>query len=146
MRIPGFRESARRLRILVKAAGWLRKRSRPTCRARSSRSHCWSGFALGFPTRSGTRYSPSCETNSAATLSRSLSFMEVLCFDIGSGGIRGARFNEQLGISAHHEVSWDLHRDAQGHATLSVYDIECAFSEVALALTSGGAPAAVSIA
>jgi gluconokinase len=72
--------------------------------------------------------------------------MEVLCFDIGSGGVRGARFTEQLDVSAHHEVSWDLHRDAQGHATLSVYDIECAFSEVALALASGAAPATVSIA
>jgi gluconokinase len=72
--------------------------------------------------------------------------MEVLCFDIGSGGVRGARFNEQLEVSARHDVSWDLHRDAQGHATLSVYDIECAFSEAALALSQGSPPAAISIA
>jgi gluconokinase len=72
--------------------------------------------------------------------------MDVLCFDIGSGGMRGARFNEQLEVMAHHDVDWDLHRDAEGRATLSVYDIEGAFSEVAHALAGGAAPAAVSIA
>jgi gluconokinase len=70
--------------------------------------------------------------------------MDVLCFDIGSGGVRGARFNEQLDVLALHEVPWDLHRDAEGRATLSVYDIECAFGEVARALSTA-APAAVSI-
>jgi gluconokinase len=71
--------------------------------------------------------------------------MDVLCFDIGSGGIRGARFNEQLDVSALHEVSWDLHRDAEGRATLSVYDIECAFYEVAHTLAPRPSPAAVSM-
>ena len=71
--------------------------------------------------------------------------MEVLSFDIGSGGIRGARFDEQLDVSTFHEVSWDLHRDAEGRATLSAYDIECALSEVAHKLAAGPSPAAVSM-
>lgn len=71
--------------------------------------------------------------------------MDVLCFDIGSGGVRGARFNEKLESSALHDVPWNLHRDAEGRATLSAYDIECAFSEVAHALVQGTSPAAVSI-
>src|SRR4030095_15282689 len=71
--------------------------------------------------------------------------MDVLCFDIGSGGVRGARFDEHLSLSSMHNVTWDLHRDAEGRATLSVYDIECAFSEVAGALPSPHRPAAVSI-
>ena len=71
--------------------------------------------------------------------------MDVLCFDIGSGGVRGARFDERLHVGALHDVQWNLHRDAQGRATLSVYDIECAFSEVARKLRQGSAPAAVSI-
>src|SRR5215510_13076486 len=70
--------------------------------------------------------------------------MDVLCFDIGSGGVRGARFDERLQISAMHTASWNLHRDSEGRATLSVYDIECAFSEVSQALTRP-VPAAVSI-
>jgi len=71
--------------------------------------------------------------------------MDVLCFDIGSGGVRGARFDQRLQVSAMHTAAWNLHRDAEGRATLSVYDIECAFSEVAQALTHP-APAAISIA
>ena len=71
--------------------------------------------------------------------------MEVLCFDIGTGGIRGARFNEKLDVLALHDSPWDLHRDAGGQATLSVYDIECAFSEVGRALTGSSSIAAVSI-
>jgi gluconokinase len=70
--------------------------------------------------------------------------MDVLCFDIGTGGVRGARFNERLEVLALHDVSWALHRDAQGRATLSVYDIECAFSEVGRALRDSST-AAVSI-
>lgn len=71
--------------------------------------------------------------------------MDVLCFDIGSGGVRGARFNEQLDLLALHEVPWNLHRDADGRATLSVYDIECSFSEAAGRLSRDSAPAAVSM-
>lgn len=71
--------------------------------------------------------------------------MDVLCFDIGSGGVRGARFNEQLELQALHDVPWNLHRDSEGRATLSVYDIECAFSETASTLARGPVPAAVSI-
>ena len=71
--------------------------------------------------------------------------MDVLCFDIGSGGVRGARFNEDLDVLVLHEAAWSLHRDAEGRATLSVYDIECAFSEVAKRLATGSVPAAVSI-
>src|SRR5262245_1994830 len=71
--------------------------------------------------------------------------MDVLCFDIGSGGVRGARFNEQVDLLALHDVPWSLHRDVEGRATLSVYDIECAFSESAGELCRDSAPAAVSI-
>jgi gluconokinase len=71
--------------------------------------------------------------------------MEVLSFDIGTSGIRGARFNEQLDVSALHDVPWNIQREANGHATLSAYDVECAFAEAARALAAPGAPAAVSI-
>ena len=71
--------------------------------------------------------------------------MDVLCFDIGSGGVRGARFSEQLHVIELHEVPWALHRDTEGRATLSVYDIECAFSEVAQTLCRTSSPAAVAI-
>jgi gluconokinase len=70
--------------------------------------------------------------------------MDVLCFDIGSGGVRGARFNEDLQVSALHTAAWNLHRDTEGRATLSVYDIECAFLEVAQTLAQP-TPVAVSI-
>ncbi|HET9218704.1 MAG TPA: hypothetical protein VFR18_17095, partial [Terriglobia bacterium] len=69
--------------------------------------------------------------------------MDVLCFDVGSGGVRGARFDERLEVLALHDAPWNLHRDAEGRATLSVYDIECALGEVAGGLR-GGAPAAIS--
>src|SRR6185503_10173362 len=71
--------------------------------------------------------------------------MEVLCFDIGSGGIAAARFDEQLEVSAHREVPWDLHRDAQGHATLSADDVESAILKLATDLQGDSSPAAVSI-
>jgi gluconokinase len=71
--------------------------------------------------------------------------MDVLCFDIGTGGVRGARFNEQLEVLELQDAPWNLHRDAEGHATLSVYDIECAFSEVSRALRASSSTAAVSI-
>ena len=71
--------------------------------------------------------------------------MDVLCFDIGTGGVRAARFNERLDVLAQHEAPWDLHQDAEGRATLSVYDIECAFSKVGSKLSAGSPPAAVSI-
>jgi gluconokinase len=71
--------------------------------------------------------------------------MDVLCFDIGSGGVRGARFDERLQVAGMHNVPWDLHRDADGRATLSVYDIECALTEVAATLAGDTRPAAVSI-
>src|SRR5262245_51278932 len=70
--------------------------------------------------------------------------MEVLCFDIGSGGITGARFDEQLHVSSLKEASWEIHRDAHGRATLSAESIEAAFLEVASGL-AGESPAAVCI-
>ena len=70
--------------------------------------------------------------------------MEVLCFDIGSGGIAAARFNEQLEVSAQREVPWDLHRDAQGRATLSADQIEASILQLAKDLRPGTPPAAVS--
>lgn len=72
--------------------------------------------------------------------------MEVLCFDISTGGINAARFDEQLKVSASRESSWDLHRDAQGRATLSAEDIESALLALASELSTGTPPAAVSIA
>ena len=71
--------------------------------------------------------------------------MDVLCFDLGSGGLRGARFNEKLEVLAMKEESWDIHRDAAGRATLSAYDIECAFHNVAGKLTKGSTPEAICI-
>src|SRR5262245_35297450 len=70
---------------------------------------------------------------------------EVLCFDIGSGGVTAARFNEKLEASIVRELSWDLHRDAQGRATLSAYDIESAISNLAAELQGDAKPAAVCI-
>jgi gluconokinase len=72
--------------------------------------------------------------------------MDVLCFDMGSSGVRGARFDERLRVSALHSSPWNLQRDQEGRATLSVYDVECAFLEVAHALAGPTAPAAASIA
>jgi gluconokinase len=72
--------------------------------------------------------------------------MEVLCFDIGSGGITAARFNERLEVSALREVPWDLHRDAQGRATLSADHIEAAMVQLSKDLQGDASPAAVSIA
>ncbi len=72
--------------------------------------------------------------------------MEVLCFDIGSGGITAARFDEQLNVSALREISWDLHRDAQGRATISAEHIESAILELSGHLRGDAAPAAVSFA
>jgi gluconokinase len=71
--------------------------------------------------------------------------MEVLCFDIGSGGIAAARFNEQLEVSAQREVPWDLHRDAQGRATLSADHIEAAILQLSKDIRGDESPAAVSI-
>jgi gluconokinase len=56
--------------------------------------------------------------------------MEVLCFDIGSGGISAARFDERLSVSAAEEIFWQLHRDADGRATLSTDVIETALLEL----------------
>jgi gluconokinase len=75
-----------------------------------------------------------------------MSNREVLCFDIGSGGVAAARFNERLEVSAFKEMSWNLHRDAQGHATLSAYDIDCAVSQLASDVQGATPPAAVCIA
>jgi gluconokinase len=72
--------------------------------------------------------------------------MEVLCFDIASGGITAARFNERLEVSALREVSWDLHRDAQGRATLSADRIESAILQLSKDLQGDAPPAAVSLA
>ena len=71
---------------------------------------------------------------------------EVLCFDIGSGGVAAARFNEKLEASVVREVAWNLQRDAQGHATLSAHDIESAVAQVAGEVQGDAPPAAVCIA
>src|SRR2546430_527716 len=72
--------------------------------------------------------------------------MDVLCFDIGSGGISAARFDEKLNATGVEEVRWDLHRDADGHAILMAQDIEHAFQFLARALQADRSVAAVSIA
>jgi gluconokinase len=72
--------------------------------------------------------------------------MEVLCFDISSGGIAAALFDEQLKASATKEIPWELHRDAQGRATLSADDIEAAILALAKNFEGASPPAAVSIA
>src|SRR5204863_2722910 len=56
-----------------------------------------------------------------------------------------ARFNEQLEVSGHREVPWDLHRDAQGRATLSADNIEAAILQLATDLQGDAPPAAVCI-
>src|SRR5262245_60879888 len=72
--------------------------------------------------------------------------MDVLCFDMGSGGIAGARFDEKLTAPATAEVPWDLHRDAGGRATLSAQVIESTFARVAQQMGRDDPPAAISIA
>jgi gluconokinase len=56
--------------------------------------------------------------------------MEVLCFDIGSGGVAAARFDERLSVSASGEIPWLLHRDADGRVSLSADVIESALLEL----------------
>lgn len=56
--------------------------------------------------------------------------MEVLCFDIGSGGVAAARFDERLSVSASEEIPWQLHRDAEGRVTLSADVMESALLEL----------------
>src|SRR5215510_3917080 len=71
--------------------------------------------------------------------------MDVLCFDIGSGGISAARFDESLTATPPHEVQWNLSRDGDGRATLVAAEIESAFKFLAHSLQAGGPVAAVSI-
>jgi gluconokinase len=71
--------------------------------------------------------------------------MDVLCFDIGSGGARAARFDERLVTAGVSEAAWSLHRDAAGGATLSADEIAGAVEQLARRLGGGGPPAAVCI-
>jgi gluconokinase len=61
---------------------------------------------------------------------------EVLCFDIASGGLSAARFNEHLESSAYDEVAWEMPRTAGG--------IKKAFRYLEHSL-AGTTPAAISI-
>jgi gluconokinase len=61
---------------------------------------------------------------------------EVLCFDISSGGLSAARFNEHLESSAYDEVAWQMPRTAAG--------IKKAFRYLEHSL-AGTTPAAISI-
>lgn len=70
--------------------------------------------------------------------------MEVLCFDIGSGGAKAARFDERLQTAGEEQSSWDFHRDADGRATLSPDMVRSAVEQLAEALQAGPV-AAVSI-
>ena len=72
--------------------------------------------------------------------------MDVLSFDIGSGGITAARIDENLVTRAIAEISWDLRRDASGRATLSVDEIQNAFKRAAAAVHANEPAAALSIA
>jgi gluconokinase len=62
---------------------------------------------------------------------------EVLCFDIGSGGLSAARFDENLEAREYREVPWQL--------PLSAAKLEDAFDELMNALKFGIRPAAISI-
>lgn len=70
--------------------------------------------------------------------------MDVLCFDIGSGGVTAARFDQRLSVSASAEIPWQLHRDAEGRATLSTDVIETALLGLSRRV-QGDATAAVCI-
>jgi gluconokinase len=61
---------------------------------------------------------------------------EVLCYDISSGGLSAARFNEQLENSAYHEVAWEM--------PLSAGSLKQSFQRIEHSI-SGVTPAAISI-
>src|SRR5262245_21090520 len=72
--------------------------------------------------------------------------MDVLCFDIGSGGITGARINERLEVVSLKEATWDLQADSIGRATLSPSVLESAFKSLISSLHGDEPVAAIAIA
>jgi gluconokinase len=62
---------------------------------------------------------------------------EVLCFDIGSGGLSAARFDEQLEAREYREFPWQL--------PLTAATVEDAFDALMAAQQSGTRPAAIAI-
>src|SRR5687768_15997351 len=64
--------------------------------------------------------------------------MEVLCFDVASGGVSGARIDEDLNVRAEAEEPWDL-------STLSAPILRSAFESVNRQLAAGAAPAAIAL-
>lgn len=72
--------------------------------------------------------------------------MHVLCFDIGSGGVTAARFDEKLEAFGLAETPWNLHRDAAGHATLSADQLLAVVEQLGAQLHEGPPVAAVSFA
>ena len=65
--------------------------------------------------------------------------MDILCFDVASGGVSGARIDERLKVRAHAETPWDL-------TSLTPSILQTAFRRVAEELRGGDPPAAISIA
>ena len=65
--------------------------------------------------------------------------MDVLCFDVASGGVSGARIDEHLNVVAQAESPWKL-------TAITPPDIQSAFRRVADALRIGNGAAAISIA
>src|SRR5262245_24196437 len=56
--------------------------------------------------------------------------MNLLCFDIASGGISAALFNSNLDVIRFAETQWTLETDDQGAATLAVTTVEAQFKQV----------------
>src|SRR5437867_927993 len=54
--------------------------------------------------------------------------MNVLCFDISSGGLSAAIFNEELAASHLIETAWQIPVEEDGSAVLDVKTFEAAFS------------------
>ena len=65
--------------------------------------------------------------------------MDVLCFDVASGGVSGARFDENLNLHAHAEADWNL-------TTLTAANLQATFRTVFDELKGNDPPAAISIA
>jgi gluconokinase len=63
---------------------------------------------------------------------------EVLCFDVASGGVSGARFDEQLNTVVHADARWSIE-------TLTPAELLSTFRRIAEKLDTGSSPAAISI-
>src|SRR5262245_42942192 len=64
--------------------------------------------------------------------------MNLLCFDISSGGISAALFSSTLELRRSAETQWVLETDDQGAATLSIEAVQAAFKHVIQKLNATG--------